>query len=132
MLADDVTETLNLTLRSSDYDSARVAHKPHLLSNNGSSSISGDLTDWLQDHGKGHVRGAPYHPQTQDKIERWHQTLLKPRLRCPICFDDGQAGISATRSAGTFATQDLHGPSERCSGAVVTNFTFMWDEQPLI
>ena len=22
-----------------------------------------------------HVRGAPYHPQTQDKIERWHQTL---------------------------------------------------------
>jgi transposase InsO family protein len=27
--------------------------------------------------GKGmkHVRGAPCHPQTQGKIERWHQTL---------------------------------------------------------
>ena len=25
--------------------------------------------------GMGHVRGAPYHPQTQGKIERWHQTL---------------------------------------------------------
>jgi len=25
--------------------------------------------------GSGHVRGAPYHPQTQGKIERWHQTL---------------------------------------------------------
>jgi transposase InsO family protein len=23
----------------------------------------------------GHVRGAPNHPQTQGKIERWHQTL---------------------------------------------------------
>ena len=23
----------------------------------------------------GHVRGAPYHPQTQGKTERWHQTL---------------------------------------------------------
>ena len=23
----------------------------------------------------GHVRGAPYHPMTQGKIERWHQTL---------------------------------------------------------
>jgi putative transposase len=23
----------------------------------------------------GHVRGARYHPQTQGKIERWHQTL---------------------------------------------------------
>jgi transposase InsO family protein len=22
-----------------------------------------------------HVRRAPYHPQTQGKIERWHQTL---------------------------------------------------------
>jgi putative transposase len=22
-----------------------------------------------------HVRGAPYHPQTQGKIERWHQTM---------------------------------------------------------
>ena len=22
-----------------------------------------------------HARGAPYHPQTQGKIERWHQTL---------------------------------------------------------
>ena len=22
-----------------------------------------------------HVRGAPYHPMTQGKIERWHQTL---------------------------------------------------------
>ena len=28
----------------------------------------------------GHVRGAPYHPQTQGKIERWHQTL-KNRIR---------------------------------------------------
>ena len=25
--------------------------------------------------GMDHVRGAPYHPQTQGKIERWHQTL---------------------------------------------------------
>jgi transposase InsO family protein len=22
-----------------------------------------------------HIRGAPYHPQTQGKTERWHQTL---------------------------------------------------------
>ena len=31
--------------------------------------------DWLEERGMGHVRGAPYHPQTQGKIERWHQTL---------------------------------------------------------
>src|SRR5262245_21398880 len=26
-------------------------------------------------HDMAHVRGAPYHPMTQGKIERWHQTL---------------------------------------------------------
>ena len=41
-----------------------------LLSDNGSSYISSDLADWLSDNGMSHVRGAPYHPQTQGKIER--------------------------------------------------------------
>ena len=36
---------------------------------------SGELAEWLGDRKMGHVRGAPYHPQTQGKIERWHQTL---------------------------------------------------------
>ncbi|MDP6080635.1 MAG: integrase core domain-containing protein, partial [Arenicellales bacterium] len=36
---------------------------------------SNELADWLSDNGMSHVRGAPYHPQTQGKIERWHQTL---------------------------------------------------------
>lgn len=42
---------------------------------NGSSYIAGDLADYLDDKGMDHVRGAPYHPQTQGKIERWHQTM---------------------------------------------------------
>ena len=29
----------------------------------------------LKDRKMRHVRGAPFHPQTQGKIERWHQTL---------------------------------------------------------
>jgi putative transposase len=48
------------------------------LNDNGSSYISGDVTDWLDDRGMRHVRGAPHHPQTQGKIKRWHQTLKKP------------------------------------------------------
>ena len=75
MKADDVTETLELALESSGCDGANVIHKPRLLSDNGASYISGDLADWLEDQGMDHVRGAPYHPQTQGKIERWHQTL---------------------------------------------------------
>src|SRR5215469_5346268 len=41
----------------------------------GSLTMAGDLARWLEDKGIEHVRGAPYHPQTQGKIERWHQTL---------------------------------------------------------
>ena len=75
MRADDVTETLELALVASGCDSAKVVHKPRLLSDNGSSYISSDLAEWLKDRGIAHVRGAPCHPQTQGKIERWHQTL---------------------------------------------------------
>ena len=75
MRADDVTDTLQLALTTSGCASARVVHKPRLLSDNGSSYISGDLAKWLEDAGMDHVRGAPCHPQTQGKIERCHQTL---------------------------------------------------------
>jgi putative transposase len=75
MRAGDVTDTLELALAASGCDSAKVAHNPRLLSDNGSSYISSDLAEWLRDRGIVHVRGAPCHPQTQGKIERWHQTL---------------------------------------------------------
>jgi transposase InsO family protein len=75
MRADDVTATLDLALASAGLDHAAVVHRPRLLSDNGASYVSGDLAKWLEQKGMSHVRGAPYHPQTQGKIERWHQTL---------------------------------------------------------
>ena len=75
MRADDVTDTLDLALKASGLDHATVVHRPRLLSDNGASYVAGDLATWLDDKGMEHVRGAPYHPQTQGKIERWHQTL---------------------------------------------------------
>jgi putative transposase len=75
MKAEDVTDTLQLALTASGCDQARVVHKPRLLSDNGPSYISGELAEWLDEQDMAHVRGAPKHPQTQGKIERWHQTL---------------------------------------------------------
>jgi len=75
MQASDVTDTLELALQASGCDQVNVRHRPRLLSDNGPCYISGDLAEWLDGNGMGHVRGAPYHPQTQGKIERWHQTL---------------------------------------------------------
>jgi transposase InsO family protein len=75
MKAEDVTATLERALQNSGLDQAKLAHRPRLLSDNGSSYISADLAKWLDDRNMDHVRGAPYHPMTQGKIERWHQTL---------------------------------------------------------
>jgi hypothetical protein len=71
----DDTDTLDLALAASGCDQARVVHKPRLPSDNGSSYVSAELAQWLDAQAMGHVRGAPYHPQTHGKIERWHQTL---------------------------------------------------------
>jgi putative transposase len=71
----DVTHTLTLALQASGCDQAKVIHKPRLLSDNGSSYVPGELAEWLGDKKMGPVRGAPYHPQAQGKIEQWHQTL---------------------------------------------------------
>ena len=75
MKAEDVTATLDLALQASGLDQAKPINQPRLLSDNGSSYIAGDLAKWLGARNIKHVRGAPYHPMTQGKIERWHQTL---------------------------------------------------------
>jgi transposase InsO family protein len=75
MQASDVTETLDRALVASGLDQVKVMHRPRLLTDNGSSYIAGDLAEWLKRRGMTHIRGAPRHPQTQGKIERWHQTL---------------------------------------------------------
>jgi len=75
MAADDVSATLDIALAASGCDSVTVLHKPRLLSDNGPCTIAGDLAEYLEENGMDHVRGAPNHPQTQGKIERWHQTL---------------------------------------------------------
>lgn len=75
MRAQDVTDTLDMALAASGCDQAHVHHRPRLLSDNGPSYIAQDLADYIRANGMDHVRGAPLHPQTQGKIERWHQTL---------------------------------------------------------
>ena len=75
MQAGDVTDTLDMALAASGCDHATVLHRPRLLSDNGPCYIAGELAEYLEAKKMDHVRGAPFHPQTQGKIERWHQTL---------------------------------------------------------
>jgi putative transposase len=71
---EDVTDTLDLAIAASGCDQVRVEHRPRLLSDNGPCYVASDLSDWLEKYKINQVHGAPGHPQTQGKIERWHQT----------------------------------------------------------
>lgn len=75
MAADDVTETLDLARAATGVDSVRVRHRPRLLSDNGPCYVSGQLRNYLAEHGMEHTRAAPYHPMTQGKIERYHRSM---------------------------------------------------------
>jgi len=64
-----------MALAASGCDQAQVHQRPRLLSDNGPSYIASELAEYIEAQRMSHVRGAPFHPQTQGKIERWHQTL---------------------------------------------------------
>ena len=75
MKAEDVIETLDVARASTGVDRVPVIHRPRLLSDNGPCYLSRDLGQYLDTHGMTHTRGAPYHPQTQGKIERYHRSM---------------------------------------------------------
>ncbi len=75
MAATDVKDTLDQALAVTGVDQIRVKHRPRLLSDNGPAYLSGELREYLGERRMAHTRGAPYHPQTQGKIERYHRTM---------------------------------------------------------
>jgi len=75
MTATDVMETLDLARAAAGVDRVPVIHRPRLLSDNGPCYVSAELATYLQANGFSHTRGAPYHPMTQGKIERYHRSL---------------------------------------------------------
>jgi putative transposase len=75
MSAVDVQQTLERALDRTDLDHVLVDHRPRLLSDNGACYLSNDLKRFLQSKHIVHTRGAPYHPMTQGKIERYHRSM---------------------------------------------------------
>ena len=75
MNTNDVDQTLEMALQRSGLSRARVRHRPRLLSDNGPAYLSKELKVFLRRKDMEHTRGAPFHPMTQGKIERWHRTM---------------------------------------------------------
>lgn len=75
MAANDVRDTLLIALARTGLDHVLVEHRPRLLSDNGSCYVSKELKFFLERKHIEHIRGAPYHPMTQGKIERYHRSM---------------------------------------------------------
>jgi putative transposase len=72
METDDAKRVVRVAIEESGIDQEQ---RPRLLTDNGSCYISKEFKKFIEDEDPGHVQGAPYHPQTQGKIERYHRTM---------------------------------------------------------
>lgn len=75
MSTTDVQKTLDMAVARTRVDKVKVKLRPRLLSDNGPCYLSKELKTYLDDRDIKHIRSAPYHPQTQGKIERYHRSI---------------------------------------------------------
>jgi transposase InsO family protein len=75
MSSADVKEVLDLAIKSTGLDKVKVRHRPRLLSDNGPCYISKELDEYIKQRQMKHIRGQPFHPMTQGKIERYHRSM---------------------------------------------------------
>jgi len=63
---------------------------PRIISDNGPQFIANDFKEFIRFSGMTHVRTSPNYPQSNGKIERWHQSLKQECIRpgTPLSLDD--------------------------------------------
>ncbi|MCA9947518.1 MAG: transposase family protein, partial [Anaerolineales bacterium] len=71
--------------------------KPRVISDNGPQFIARDFKQFIRLCGMKHVRTSPYYPQSNGKIERWHQTLKQECIRpgTPLSPTDANRIVAA-------------------------------------
>jgi len=79
MTSASISEVVEQAVEWTGMKSVPVESRARLLSDNGSSYLSHAFEDYLRMLQIRHIRCAPHHPQTNGKIERFHETL-KARL----------------------------------------------------
>ena len=65
---------------------------PRIISDNGPQFIAKDFKQFIRLCGMTHVRTSPYYPQSNGKLERWHQSLKSECIRpqTPLSLDDAR------------------------------------------
>ena len=95
---------------------------PRIISDNGPQFIAKEFKEFVRQCGMTHVRTSPFYPQSNGKIERWHQSLKRECIRpqTPLCLEDARRIV--TRYVGEYNDERLHGalgyitPSDMLAG----------------
>jgi transposase InsO family protein len=77
MSANSLIEVVQQAVDATGMTNVPVVDRTKLLSDNGSGYISRAFNDYLHLVDIDHIRAAPFHPQTNGKIERYHESLKK-------------------------------------------------------
>lgn len=82
--------------------------RPRVISDNGPQFVAKDFKEFIRVSGMDHVRTSPYYPQSNGKIERWHQSLKRECIRpqCPLSIEDAKRVVA--EFVNYYNTQRLH------------------------
>lgn len=70
--------------------------RPRIISDNGPQFIGREFKLFIRVAGMTHVRTSPYYPQSNGKIERWHQTVKVEAIRpgCPATKEEAETLVA--------------------------------------
>jgi putative transposase len=77
MSANSLIEVVQKAVDATGMTDVPVENRTKILSDNGAGYVSRAFRNYLNLVGIGHILAAPYHPQTNGKVERYQQSLKK-------------------------------------------------------
>ena len=96
MTSDSFIEVVQDAVDRTSMDQVPVTDRTRLLSDNGPGYVSRAFRDYLTLVGIRHILATPFHPQTNGKLERCHQTIKRDVNQVPYELpSDLEAAIAA-------------------------------------
>jgi transposase InsO family protein len=83
MSANSLIEVIQEAVDATGMTDVPVEDRTRLLSDNGAGYVSRTFRDYLRLVGIRHILAAPYHPQTNGKLERYHQSIKREVNQIP-------------------------------------------------
>ncbi len=104
MTSDSFIEVVQDAVDLTGMTEVPMEDRTKLLSDNGPGYVSRSFRDYLHLVGIRHILASPYHPQTNGKLERYHQSIKRDVNQIPY---DAPASLDAARVTSASGTRAL-------------------------